>query len=170
MPIRSYSAEAHFKPKSYPSTRRDDASQQLGREAEHRPRADRWTPPQAMGLPDDENFVYRWVREYVRGDMDATNMTKTLREGYEVVRIEDLPPGFLVDSDLHGDGYARHGGLILMRLPREFHEQREAHYRQKRLAAMQGVNELQGIASAESGSRALPVNAEQRRQMALMRT
>lgn len=168
--MRRYSQESHFMSAAYPSTRRDDDRANDARVFEDRPRMDRWTPPQAMGVPQDPDFEYRWTREYVRGEMDPRNVTKALSEGFVVVRIEDLPPGFLVDPDLHGDGYARHGGLLLMRMPRAFADQRNAYYRQRRDAAMQGANELQGVAASESGSRALPVNVEQSRQTKVLRT
>lgn len=169
MALRTYGDQAHFRARQYPELRRDDARQSEGRAGEGRPELGRWRPGRAMTVPTDDKFEYRWIREYVRGEMDPTNVTKAFSEGYTVVRIEDLPPGFLVDPDLHGDGYARHGGLLLTRLPKEFAAQRDDYYREKREAALRGVNELQGVAAAD-GRRGLPVDVQQSRQTTVLKT
>ena len=107
---------------------------------------DRWSPANVLETPPATGeYRYRWVAEYVNGTHMPRNVQRALREGYERVRIDALPEDFLVDED-RGDGYARTGGLILMRLPEHFAQQRQSHYLRKSQEALNGANELQGIA------------------------
>lgn len=112
-----------------------------------RPEMDDWAPPSALLLPqNDEYYVYRWLAEYVNGQYLPQRLTAARREGYEFVRIDELPEGFLVDEDMKGDGLARMGGLIMAKLPRRKAEQRKAYYSRRSQEALSGANELQGIA------------------------
>ena len=60
-----------------------------------------------------------------------------------------LKEDVLVDED-KGDGYARPGGLILMRLPEAFAQQRQQHYLGRSKEAVRGANELQGLAGRDA--------------------
>jgi len=106
-----------------------------------------WSPSSQLELPpNDEQYVYRWVAEFVNGSMMTNRLTKAKREGWQFVLIDDLPEGFVVDEDIKGDGIARVGGLIMARLPRKFAEQRKRHYARRSAEALDGANQLQGIA------------------------
>ena len=106
-----------------------------------------WAPSSQLELPpNDEQYVFRWVAEYVNGNLMTNRLTKAKREGWQFVLIDDLPEGFVVDEDIKGDGIARVGGLIMARLPRKFAEQRRAHYARRSAEALDGANQLQGIA------------------------
>jgi hypothetical protein len=106
-----------------------------------------WAPSSQLELPpNDAQYVYRWISEYVNGSMMTTRLTKAKREGWQFVQIDDLPEGFIVDEDTKGDGLARVGGLIMARLPRRFAEQRKAHYARRSAEALDGANQLQGVA------------------------
>lgn len=118
-----------------------------------RPRVDVWKPSTAIELPHDPYFEYRWVVEYTNGDFQPGRVTRYLREGWQIVSLAELPPGFIVDPDTHGDGHARHGGLIMMRLAKELAEQRRLYYRRRHNASMHGADELQGIASRSEPGR-----------------
>jgi hypothetical protein len=128
-----------------------------------RPFMDQWSPPKMLEAPpDDGNFTYRWVREYNQGVADARNVQMRLREGYTRVNITDLPDELLmaVDEDTRGDGFARTGGLILMKLPLAFAEKRRAFYRNRSAAAAGAADMLQGVAGRnfvyeDRGSRAI---------------
>lgn len=151
---RGTRTDGHFSPRAYPVIRTRDSEGRQLEASEHlaRPKQAKWTPATALQLPVDDGFDYRWVREYTNGEMDTTRMSRMMREEWTVVPIDEMPPGFVVDPDLHGDGYARHGGLILMRLPKEVAALRRAYYAKRRAAVTNGADELQGVANkAEPG-------------------
>jgi hypothetical protein len=90
-----------------------------------------WQPPSTLDVPPaPDGFVYRWIRESMNGKMDVQNMTKKLREGYELVKPNEVP-GFEAPTIQDGkhEGYVGVGGLILAKFPEEFAEQRDAYYR-----------------------------------------
>jgi hypothetical protein len=122
------------------------------RDNDDRPFMNQWAPPGMLECPpDDAHFTYRWVREYVNGQPDARNVQMRLREGYRRVNIADLPDELLmaVDEDVRGDGVARTGGLLLMKLPLQIAEARREHYRQKTQLASRSVDALQGVAGKD---------------------
>jgi hypothetical protein len=112
-----------------------------------RPKMDAWSPASALEMPTGGgDYRFRWIAEYVNGVHTPRNVQTAIREGYERVRITELPDDFIVDEDVKGDGYARTGGLILMRLPETFALQRERYYSGRSKEALEGANVLQGIA------------------------
>lgn len=125
------------------------------------PAIDRWMPGNVLETPPDTgDYRYRWIAEYVNGLHNSRRVQQALREGYERVTISDLPDGSIVDEDTAGDGYARTGGLILMRIPKVKVEQRRAYYAQKSALAARAVDTLQGVRPQDTvyddrGSRAL---------------
>lgn len=124
-----------------------------------------WAPSSQLELPEnDQHFVYRWVSEYVNGSLMTNRLTKAKREGWEFVRVDELPEGFIVDEDTKGDGLARVGGLIMARLPRQFADQRRRYYAKRSAEALNGANTLQGIAGSnmveeDRGTRSLDGSA-----------
>lgn len=114
---------------------------------------DQWAPPSMLTLPpNDDQWVYRWVAEYVNGSYMTQRLMAAKRDGYEFVRIDELPEGFLVDEDMKGDGIARVGGLIMARMPRRKAQQRKAYYERRSAEMLNGANQLQGIAGKDSFS------------------
>lgn len=124
---------------------------------------DQWSPPSMLEVPpDDGEYTYRWVREYVNGQPDPRNVQMRLREGYQRVNIADLPDELItsVDEDLKGDGLARTGGLILMKLPIKFAQQRREYYKMRAQQRSLDADILQGVAGRDfvkedRGSRSL---------------
>ncbi len=114
-----------------------------------RPSIDQWSPASAlMTPPPTGGFRYRWVAEYVNGAPMTNNVQQRVRQGYTRVTITELMenhPDFIPDEDLKGDGFARNGGLILMKLPEEFARQREEYYLKRSREGYQAANTLQGI-------------------------
>lgn len=108
---------------------------------------DAWAPPSTLQLPpNDPQYVYRWIAEYVNGSLVPNRLNRARQQGYEFVRVDQLPPDFYVDEDVKGDGLARNGGLIMARLPRKFADQRRRYYDRQSQTALNGANQLQGIA------------------------
>lgn len=92
---------------------------------------DYYAPPNQLRTPDDPEYHFRWIAEHVNGQHMPRNVQMRLQEGYIRVRMDELPEDFMVDEDVKGDGYARTGGLILMRLPVSRKLQRDAYYARK---------------------------------------
>lgn len=118
-----------------------------------RPAMDQWSPATALETPPNSGgYRYRWIAEHVNGSQTSRNVQMALREGYVRVTIEqlnELPQTFIVDEDI-GDGYARTGGLILMRLPEEFARQRQEHYMRRSQQSVASANEIQGVPQKET--------------------
>jgi len=50
-----------------------------------------WVPPSSLDAPPaPDGFRYRWIRAEVVGFQDTKNVTGRLREGYELVRAEEV--------------------------------------------------------------------------------
>lgn len=133
---------------------------------------DYYAPPNQLRTPDDPEYHFRWIAEHVNGQHMPRNVQMRLQEGYIRVRMDELPEDFMVDEDVKGDGYARTGGLILMRLPDSRKLQRDAYYARKSKERANSVDELQGIAGRNAvredrGSRSL-TGAEAGRALANM--
>jgi len=108
------------------------------REKDNRPKV--WKMPSALELPDEavelaesQGITYRWIRESVLGQDDKTNVSKRFREGFSVVRPEELP-GFhdlpTVDDGRHA-GVIGVGGLILCKIDKEIADQRNDFLKNK---------------------------------------
>ena len=116
------------------------------REKANRPKV--WKMPSALELPDEaielaesQGVTYRWIRESVLGQDDKTNVSKRFREGFEVVRPDELP-GFhdlpTVDDGRHA-GVIGVGGLILCKIDKEIADQRNSFFEQQTQNQMSAV-------------------------------
>jgi len=123
------------------STRNSDT-----RETNTRPKA--WKMPSALELPDEavelaesQGITYRWIRESILGQDDKTNVSKRFREGFAVVRPEELP-GYhdlpTVDDGRHA-GVIGVGGLILCKIDKEIADQRNDFFEQQTNNQMSAV-------------------------------
>jgi len=113
------------------------------REAVARQKA--WAPPSVLPDPDPENMVegyaYRWVRVAMNGNVDASNVSAKLREGWEPVKASDHPEIELVaiENSRFKDNIVI-GGLMLCRAPVEMVEQRQSYYDGQTQNQMRAVN------------------------------
>lgn len=119
-----------------------------------------YAPPSQLEVPQDDEYHYRWVAEYVNGSHMPRLVQNRIREGYERVHKEALPEDFLVDEDTFGDGWARQSGLILMRWPKAKQAARTRYYQRMSQERLQAADELQGVAGRDAvredrGTRAL---------------
>ena len=111
-----------------------DRASRSSREKESRRRP--WTPPSRLDAPPaPEGFEHRWIRAEVNGFDDKQNVYGRLREGYELVRLEELPEEYqgmlpTIEDDKHA-GVVSVGGLMLARIPKETIEERNAYFAKK---------------------------------------
>ena len=70
------------------------------------------------------------VRESILGQEDRNNVSYRLREGWELVRAEELPPEFSLPSLESGRhaGVVYNEGLLLAKIPTETAEERRTYY------------------------------------------
>lgn len=92
-----------------------------------------WRPPARLETPQaPEGMKYRWVRASIRGSADDDNVILRQRQGYEVVRPEDLANTAGLDIRTKEDGkhagVVTSGDLILMQVPTDIAEQRQDYY------------------------------------------
>lgn len=102
-----------------------------------------WQPPSMLEVPEaPDGYKYRWLRSEALGQEDRTNMTKKMREGYELVRPEELKGSFQLPSITEGihKGFIGVGGLVLAKIPVELVEQRNAYYQQKTVDQQQAID------------------------------
>ena len=110
------------------------------RELYERPK--QWAQPELLPEPDKEaGFGYRWIRVATMNQADPRNLSAKLREGWEPVRIEEQPKfRLLVDPNSRYKDNIEIGGLLLCKTPKEFVEQRNAHYSNQALAQNEAVD------------------------------
>jgi hypothetical protein len=89
-----------------------------------------WRPPSMLDTPPaPEGFTYRWIRAEIVGNEDRKNVMSRLREGFELVRSEEIGDFELptMDDGRHA-GVVAVGGLLLAKIPNETREERNAYY------------------------------------------
>ena len=107
-----------------------------------------WAPPSRLDAPPaPEGFEHRWIRAEVNGHSDKQNVYSKLREGYELVRLEEVPEEYqdmlpTVEEGKHA-GVISVGGLLLARIPKETIKERSEYFRKKAQDQLSAVdNEL----------------------------
>ena len=87
-----------------------------------------WVPPSSLDVPPaPDGFRYRWIRAEVVGFQDTKNITGRIREGYELVRAEEVENAadYPVLEDGKYKGVIGVGGLLLAKVPEEIAKQRQ---------------------------------------------
>ena len=110
------------------------------RETETRKRS--WQRPEVLPTPEPEDgYAFRWVRVSMLGQVDATNVSSKLREGWEPVRAEDYPQFTVlnVEQERFADNIVQ-GGLLLCKVPQEIVDERTAYYEQQARNQIQSVD------------------------------
>ena len=107
-----------------------------------------WAPPSRLDAPPaPEGFEHRWIRAEVNGHSDKQNVYSKLREGYELVRLEEVAEEYqdmlpTVEEGKHA-GVISVGGLLLARIPKETIKERAEYFSKKAQDQLSAVdNEL----------------------------
>ena len=101
-----------------------------------------WVPPSSLDAPPaPEGFRYRWIRAESMGFQDTKNVTGRLREGYELVRAEEIENAsdYPVVEDGRYKGVIGVGGLLLAKVPEEIAKQREDYMQRQHEARNEAV-------------------------------
>ena len=121
------------------------AENRLNRELETREKTARktaWKRPEVLPSPTpEEGYVYRWIRVANQGQVDATNVSSKLREGWTAVKASDHPEITLVtiENDRFKDNIVI-GGLMLCKAPVELAKERNEHYAEQTASQMNAVD------------------------------
>lgn len=121
------------------------AENRLNRELETRDQTKHkttWVRPEVLPSPHpQEGYVFRWIRTSMTGNVDATNVSSKIREGWEPVKASDHPEITLVsiENERFKDNIVI-GGLMLCKAPQEMVDQRNDYYSQQSNAQMQSVD------------------------------
>jgi len=89
-----------------------------------------WVPPSSLDAPPaPDGFRYRWIRAESVGFQDVKNVTGRLREGYELVRADEVENATdypVIDNGRY-KGVIGVGGLLLAKVPIEIAKQRQQY-------------------------------------------
>ena len=92
-----------------------------------------WTRPEVLPSPNPEpGYAFRWVRISNQGQVDATNVSSKIREGWEPVKATDHPE--IVMVTVENERFAENvviGGLMLCKAPVELVDERSSYYKQQ---------------------------------------
>jgi len=89
-----------------------------------------WVPPSSLDAPPaPDGFRYRWIRAESVGFQDTKNISGRLREGYELVRAEEVENSsdYPVLDEGKYKGVIGVGGLLLAKVPTEIAKQRQEY-------------------------------------------
>ena len=121
------------------------AENRINRELESREKTTRkraWQRPEVLPAPNPEpGYEFRWIRVSSLGNVDATNVSSKLREGWEPVKATDHPEITLVtiENDKFKDNVVI-GGLLLCKAPAELVTERNDYYQQQTRSQMHSVD------------------------------
>ena len=102
-----------------------------------------WVPPSSLDAPPaPDGFRYRWIRAEVVGFQDTKNITGRIREGYELVRAEEIENAsdYPVLDEGKYKGVIGVGGLLLAKVPIEIAKQRQAYMTGRHQERSEAVN------------------------------
>ena len=118
-----------------------------------------WVPPSSLDAPPaPDGFRYRWIRAEVIGFQDTKNISGRLREGYELVRAEEVENAsdYPVLEEGRYKGVIGVGGLLLAKVPNEIAKQRQDYMTSRHQDRSQAVeNDLM-----KEQDQRMPINVE----------
>jgi hypothetical protein len=101
-----------------------------------------WQRPEVLPSPTPQDgYEFHWVRVATQGQVDATNVSSKLREGWEPVRAEDHPEITMVtvENERFADNVVI-GGLMLCKAPSELVQERTDYYNNQTKSQMNSVD------------------------------
>jgi hypothetical protein len=101
-----------------------------------------WQRPEVLPSPNPEpGYEFHWVRVSTQGQVDATNVSSKLREGWEPVKASDHPEITVVavEHERFKDNVVI-GGLMLCKAPKELVEERNEFYSEQTKAQINSVD------------------------------
>ena len=101
-----------------------------------------WAPPQMLETPESpEGYHYRWIRAEYVGHEDRKNVMSRTREGYELVKSEEMGDFELpsMEDGKHA-GVVAVGGLLLAKVPIETRDERNAYFAERAANQMKAVD------------------------------
>ena len=110
---------------------------------DNKTRRNPWRPVRSLETPPPpEGYTYRWIRESMLGQEDRANVSRRLREGWELVRKDEYPDfeAPVIESGKY-EGIFGVGGLILARIPEETVAERTAYFAERSADQMQAVDQ-----------------------------
>ena len=102
-----------------------------------------WVPPSSLDAPPaPDGFRYRWIRAESVGFQDTKNIASRLREGYELVRAEEVDNAadYPVLDEGRYKGVIGVGGLLLAKVPIEIAKQRQEYMTRRHADRSEAVN------------------------------
>ena len=102
-----------------------------------------WVPPSSLDAPPaPDGFRYRWIRAESVGFQDTKNIASRLREGYELVRAEEVENAsdYPVLDEGRYKGVIGVGGLLLAKVPIEIAKQRQEYMTKRHADRSEAVN------------------------------
>jgi hypothetical protein len=121
------------------------AENRINRELETRETTVRkrtWQRPEVLPSPTpEEGYDFHWVRISTQGQVDATNVSSKLREGWEPVKAVDHPEITMVtvENERFADNVVI-GGLMLCKAPKELIGERNDYYTSQTKSQMHSVD------------------------------
>ena len=104
-----------------------------------------WSPPRQLDAPvPPEGFKYRWLRAELQGQADDKNITSRLREGYELVREDELSAEDKMKYPAMSEGKYKGtigvGGLLLAKIPLEMAKSRNEYFQKKSKEVQEAID------------------------------
>ena len=117
-----------------------------------------WAPPSRLDAPPaPEGYKHRWIRAEINGFEDKQNVYGRMREGYELVRNEDLPEEYRntlpTIEEGRNTGVVSVGGLLLAMIPEETIEERNSYFQSKARDQLNAVDNEMMRENAHSSMR-----------------
>ena len=118
-----------------------------------------WVHPSALDAPTaPDGFRYRWIRAESVGFQDTKNISGRLREGYELVRAEEVENAsdYPVVEEGKYKGVVGVGGVLLAKVPEEIAKQRQDYMTNRHVDRSKAVeNDLM-----KEQDQRMPINVE----------
>lgn len=123
-------------------TEKREARSTETREVEQR--QSKWRRPELLPEPvREDGFEYRWIRVSMLGQVDPSNISSKLREGWEPVKTTEQPHMerlmMVVENEKFKDNVVI-GGLMLCKAPTEMVEERKKFYEEQTRSQMESVD------------------------------